>query len=52
MMKTPTIKGEKFILGKHFPANQGQDDIHQLLDMLWQTGARPFSFQPNWCAAS
>lgn len=27
-------QGEKFILGKHFPANQGQDDIHQLLDML------------------
>lgn len=25
---------EKFILGNRFPAHQGQDDIHQLLDML------------------
>jgi len=27
-------QNEKVILGKRFPANQGQDDIHQLLEML------------------
>ncbi|NHZ72021.1 MAG: DUF1800 family protein [Aquificales bacterium] len=27
-------QGEKFILGKRFPASQGEDDIHQLLEML------------------
>jgi uncharacterized protein (DUF1800 family) len=26
--------GEKVVLGRHFPANQGEADIHQLLEML------------------
>jgi uncharacterized protein (DUF1800 family) len=32
--ETAHDQAEKNILGKRFPANQGQDDVHQLLEML------------------